>query len=68
LLIRRIESNSTLLTFDAPKEINAGASADLTITFDSTGQSGEQNKSITLITNDPKNAQIILRLKADVTE
>ena len=68
LLIRRIESSSTLLTFDAPKEINAGASADLTITFDSTGQSGEQNKSITLITNDPKNAQIILRLKADVTE
>jgi len=68
LLIRRIESGSPLITIDAPKEINAGASANLTVTYDAAGQSGEQNRSITLITNDPKNAQIILRLKADVTE
>ena len=68
LLIRKIESGSILLTIDAPKEINAGASADMTVTFDSANQSGEQNKSITMITNDPKNTQIIFRLKADVTE
>jgi len=68
LLIRKIESGNPLITVDAPKEINAGASANLTITYDTAGQSGEQNKSITVITNDPKNAQIILRLKADVTE
>ena len=68
LLIRKIESGSILITVDAPKEIAAGASADLTITFDSTNQSGDQNKSITMITNDPKNAQIIFRLKANVTE
>jgi len=68
LLIRKIDSGSPQLTVNAPKEINAGASADLSVTFDSSGQSGEQNKSITVITNDPKNAKIILRLKAEVTE
>jgi hypothetical protein len=69
LLIRKIDTgNSILLTADAPKEINAGASADLAITFDTKGQSGEQSKSITLITNDPKNPQITIRLKADITE
>ena len=67
LLIRKIDPGISLLTVNAPKEINAGASADLTVTFDSAGQSGEQNKSITVITNDPKNAKIILRLKAEVT-
>jgi len=40
----------------------------MNVTFDSAGQRGEQNKSITLITNDPKNAQIILRLKAEVMD
>ena len=66
LMIRRIETGNTYITVDAPKEINAGASATLTITYDASGQSGEQNKSITLITNDPKNAQIILRLRGEV--
>ena len=68
LLIRKMETNSSLVTVDAPKEINAGASANLTITYDTAKESGSQNKSITLITNDPKNTQIILRLRADVTE
>ena len=68
LLIRKIESGSILITVDAPKEISAGASANLTVTFDSANQSGDQNKGITMITNDPKNAQIIFRLKAEVTE
>jgi len=67
LLIRRLEPSSSL-TADAPKEINAGASANLTITYDSAGQSGEQNRAIEIITNDPKNAKIILRFKAEVTE
>ena len=67
LLIRRIDPSSPL-TAEAPKEINAGASARLTITFDSVNQSGEQNKSIELITNDPKNAKIVVRFKGEVTE
>ncbi len=68
LLIRKVESGSPLVTVNAPKEISVGASADMTVTYDTTRQSGEQNKTVTIITNDPKNAQVILRLKADVTE
>jgi len=67
LLIRKVESGGPL-TVSAPKEINPGASADMTLTYYSAGQSGEQNRSLTLITNDPKNAKIILRVKAEVTE
>jgi len=68
LLIRRAESNSAAVTVNAPKEIKAGASADLTITFDSAGQSSVQNRSITMITNDPKNPLITLRFRAEVVE
>ena len=67
LLIRRLDPGNSL-TAEAPKEINAGASANLTITYDSAGQSGEQNKAVEVITNDPKNPKIVLRLKAEVTE
>ena len=69
LSIRKIDTGSgQLLTVNAPKEINAGASADLTVTFDSNGQSGELSRSITLITNDPRNSQITLRFRVEVTE
>ena len=66
LLIRKVESNSPMLTVDAPKEINANASVNLSVTYDSANQSGEQNKAFTIITNDPKNTQITIRLKAEV--
>ena len=69
LIVRKIDTGGgQLLTVDAPKEINAGASADLSITFDSSGQSGELSRTITLIANDPKNSQITLRLRAEVTD
>ena len=68
LAIRRLESNSPMVTVNAPSEIRAGASADLTVTLDSTGQNGELNRTITLITNDPRNSQITLRLRANVTD
>jgi len=68
LLIRKIETNSPQVTVDAPKEVNAGASVNLTVKYDGAGQSGEQSKSIIMITNDPKNAQIVLRLKAEVSD
>jgi len=68
LLIRRAESNSPAVTVNAPKEIKAGASADLTVTFDSTEQSGAQNRTITMITNDPKNPQITIRFRGEVVD
>ncbi|MDR1866399.1 MAG: DUF1573 domain-containing protein [Bacteroidales bacterium] len=66
LLIRKAESTSRQVEVAAPKEIAAGASAELTIRYDSSEQSGEQNKTIFIITNDPKNSQMTLRLKAEV--
>ena len=65
LLIRKVSPTNSL-TLDAPKEINAGASANLTITFDSAGLNGQVNRTIEMITNDPKNAKISLRLRAEV--
>lgn len=66
LLIRKIDPNSLLINVAAPNEVNAGASSDITITYDSTGQEGEQNKSIVLITNDPKNTVITIKLRGEV--
>ena len=68
LMVRKVDTgDSQLFTVNAPKEINAGASADLTVSFDSSGQSGEMSRTITLITNDPKNPQITLRFRVQVT-
>ena len=66
LLIRKIDSGN--LTVNAPKIINAGDVVDFTVTFDSTGQIGEQDRPITVITNDPKKERIVLRFRAEVTE
>ena len=69
LIVRKIDTGGgQLVTVNAPKEINAGATADLSITFDSSGQSGELSRNITLIANDPRNSQVTLRLRAEVTE
>jgi hypothetical protein len=68
LRIRKATSGSPTVTLTAPKEVNAGASADVTIAFDAGTQAGEQNKAVTLITDDPKNAVITIRLKAEVTD
>jgi len=67
LLIRRVVPSGSL-TANAPKEINPGESVDMTITFNSTGQTGALNRAIEMITNDPKNAKVVIRFKAEVTE
>ncbi len=66
LLIRKAMSASQQITVNAPQEIAAGASADIVIGYDSTGQTGEQNKVVSIITNDPQNANITIRLRTDV--
>ena len=49
------------------KVISAGQSAPIKVTFDSRGKRGRQSKSITIITNDPKNPTTTLRISSDVT-
>ena len=68
LQIRKAEPSDRQLSVTAPKEINAGASAELIIVYDAVGEAGVRNKTVTVITNDPKNATVTIRLKAEVTE
>jgi hypothetical protein len=68
LLIRKAESTSQQVKVTAPKEIAPGASSELLISYDTTGQTGLQSKTISIITNDPKNPSITVRLKVEVIE
>ncbi len=48
------------------KVIQAGESTDLDVTFDSKGKKDEQNKSITITTNDPKKQRLVIWIKGKV--
>ena len=67
LIIRKVKSNCgcTVAKIDK-KTIKPGESINLKTTFDSVGRSGKQNKSITIITNDPKNNSVRLKIKGNV--
>ncbi len=67
LNIRRIKS-SCGCTAVAPstKSIAPGKSAPIKVTFNSTGKRGRQSKSITIITNDPKNPTSVLRINTNI--
>ena len=68
LIIRNVRS-SCGCTAVAPstKVIAAGQSAPVKVTFDSRGKRGRQSKTITVITNDPKNPTSTLRISSNVT-
>lgn len=50
----------------AKKIISAGDSGPLKVTFDSRGKRGRQSKTITVITNDPKNPTTTLRVSSNI--
>lgn len=47
--------------------VKPGGSTVVKAEFDSSGKTGYQNKTITVITNDPKNSKIVLWIKGEVT-
>jgi hypothetical protein len=67
LIIRNVRS-SCGCTAVAPskKVIAAGETAPIKVTFDSRGKRGRQSKSVTVITNDPKNSTSTLRISCNV--
>lgn len=67
LIIRKIKS-SCGCTAVSPKDkvIEPGKSSSIRAIFGSGTRKGKQNKSITVITNDPKNSSIILRVTGEV--
>ena len=68
LIIRKIKA-SCGCTAVSPKDkvIEPGKSSSIKTIFSSGTRRGRQNKSITVITNDPKNSRIILRIAGEVT-
>lgn len=46
--------------------LKKGESSEIKVTFNSTGRKGEQHKTITIITNDPKQSNIVLNFKGKV--
>lgn len=67
LIIRDVKSSCGCTAVSPSKNvIAAGESVPLKVAFDSTGKSGRQNKTITVITNDPKNPTTVLRIASNI--
>ncbi|MBP8849063.1 MAG: DUF1573 domain-containing protein [Breznakibacter sp.] len=67
LIVRKVRA-SCGCTAAAPQKsiIEPGQSTTIDVQFDSTGRSGQQNKSITVVTNDPKASTVILMFTANI--
>jgi len=67
LIIRKIKSTCGCTVVN-PKEtvIKPGQTSSLQAIFNSGTRRGRQNKTVTVITNDPKNSMILLRLTGEV--
>jgi len=67
LIIRDVKSSCGCTAVSPSKNIvTANESVPLKVVFDSTGKSGRQNKTITVITNDPKNPTTVLRISSNI--
>jgi len=68
LLIRSVKASCGCTAVKNESVVKAGQTTDLKIDFNSKGKRGRQNKSVTVITNDPVNSTIILRIMGNVME
>jgi hypothetical protein len=66
LLIRDIKTTCGCTTAKNPGVVKPGETVDLTAVFNSRGKRGRQNKSISIITNDPNNSTVVLRMIGNV--
>jgi len=67
LIIRDVKSSCGCTAVSPSKNtVSSGESVPLKVVFDSTGKSGRQNKTITVITNDPKNPTSVLRISSNI--
>lgn len=62
LKIRNVKTSCGCTAVKYDQSIAPGASTDLQVNFDSRGKRGRQNKTITVVCNDPKNPTVILRI------
>ena len=67
LLIRKTKASCGCTVVDqGDKVVAPGAESKFTATFNSRGKKGKQNKTITVITNDPENQSIVLKITGTV--
>jgi hypothetical protein len=67
LIIRDVKSSCGCTAVSPSKNVvSSGESVPLKVVFDTTGKSGRQNKTITVITNDPKNSTTVLRISSNI--
>ena len=67
LIIRRVKSSCGCTAVSPSKNIiSAGETAPIKVVFDSRGKKGKQTKTITVITNDPKNPTTTLRVSSQI--
>ena len=69
LIIRKVKASCGCTAVSPQDEIiAAGSSTTMKVIFNSTGKVGKQNKTITIITNDPKHSRSILWVKGNVVK
>jgi len=69
LNLRKVSSSCGCTATQPDKTVIAsGETASITVTFDSRGRSGRQNQTITVISNDPKKSNQILRITATIID
>jgi hypothetical protein len=67
LVFRKIKASCGCTAIKPQKMVlTPGESTDIVAVFDSKGRSGRQNKSVTVISNDPTNTNILLRISGNV--
>jgi len=69
LYIRKVQASCGCTAVNPEDEtIPAGESTTMKVVFDSRGKVGKQNKTITIISNDPKHPRTILWVKGNVSQ
>ena len=67
LIIRKVKASCGCTAVTPEKKVLAsGESTSIHVAFDPRGKSGRQSKTITVITNDPKNSNVLLRIVSNV--
>ncbi len=67
LFIRKIKASCGCTAVQPEKmQIEPGESVNLHVIFNSAGKRGNQNKSVTIITNDPTRSSLVLYIKGEV--
>ncbi len=66
LLIRNVRTSCGCTTSKNANIAKPGETIDFVVTFNSSGKRGRQNRSLTIINNDPKNPSINLRVIGNV--